>query len=318
MSIDHQRPQLNNVAARLAGHVMALDEARAQELLAEAWPTGEMADARGSIMAGPVEICRGERYAVSRRVAVMPITGVLTADSAALERWFGWATYAGIDQACDELANNEDVSAVVMPVNSPGGMVMGLEGASQAIAALGAVKPVHCYVNPMAASAGYFLASQATDITIAPGAEAGSIGTTRNSIWPVKPDLFGDQWGIHVSSHARAKRPDPTSESGLAEITRSLDVAEAAFLDAVAKGRGIERSELLQRLSVTDDVADGGAMFPAAEAVSRGLADGIENRRAFYDRVFAQYAPAPAKNAPRAMAATARAKAAVAMAKSKY
>ena len=301
----------DTIAGRLGGQPMAMDVARGREFMAMAYP-GQPVDL-GATMAGPVEVQRGERFAVARSVAVMPIRGVLTPDSAALERYLGWATYQGIEVACAELAANEDVAAVVLDVSCPGGMVRGLEAGAQAIAALAKAKPVHVLINPLAASAAYWLACQATDISATPGSETGCIGTMRQSVWPVGPDNWGDKWDIHLSSHARAKNPNPTEEYGLAEIQRSLDESEAHFLDAVAAGRGLERDGLALALSVTDDPADGGAVFKPAEAISRGLVDTEETRAAFYDRIFSVYAPKPAKPVQRAMSAKAKARAAKAI-----
>jgi len=283
--------EMDNISARLGGQVMALDMSRAQNILLTRWPDENVAPMQASISAGPLEVPRGERYGVASRVAVMPIRGILTPDSVILERYLGWATYQGIETACTELAANDDISAVVLDVNSPGGMVLGLDGAVQAIAKLAAVKPVHVLINPMAASAAYWLASQGTQITMTPGSELGSIGAMRMSLWPVQPGFDGDKMGIHVSSHARGKRPDPTSEAGMIEIQRSLDEAEGAFLDAVAQGRGLDRATLPALLSVTDDDADGGAMYRVGDAIERGLANEEQTRAAFYDQVLSTYEP---------------------------
>lgn len=301
----------DTIAARLGGQVMALDAERAHTHLMAGWPDSETLCA--DQMAGPIEVQRGERYGVARRVAVMPVRGILTPDSVALERYLGWATYQGIETACGELAANDDVSAVIIDMNSPGGLVLGLEGGAAAIAALAAIKPVHVLVNPLSASAAYFLASQASDITMTPGSEAGCIGTMRMSVWPVKPDAWGDQWGIHSSAHARSKNPNPTDEVGQAEIQRGLDEAESIFLDAVAAGRGLDRATLPARLSSTDDPKDGGAVYRVSEAISRGLADGVEARAAFYDRIFNQYAPPPANGGQRALSMAAKARMAAAI-----
>ncbi|WP_444430882.1 hypothetical protein ACTTAM_08335 [Rhodobacter capsulatus] len=115
-----------------------------------------------------------------------------------------------------------------------------------------------------------------------------------------------------TSRHARAKWPDPATEDGKAEIRRGLDRTEARFHAAVAEGRGIAPEDLAARLSVSDDPEDGGAVFEAAEALARGLADRIETRAAFYARLRAAHAPAPRKGlarGARALARRARAKA---------
>ncbi len=305
---------IDNIGARLGGHIMALDLARAQDILLTRWPDDAATPRVAAIATGPLQVPKGERYGVARRVAVMPVRGILTPDSVLLERYFGWATYQGIETACAEIAANEDVSAAVLDMNSPGGMVLGLDGAAKAIAALAAVKPVHVLINPLAASAAYWLASQGTRITLTPGSEVGSIGTTRNSVWPVQPDAWGDQWGIHVSSHARAKIPNPTSDEGGVEIQRSLDEAETRFLDAVAAGRKLDRAGLPARLSVTDDAADGGAMYRAADAIERGLADDESIRAAFYDQIMSAYAPQSGGAPARALGPSAQRQAALAKA----
>lgn len=291
----------DTVALRLGPQPMAIDPTMAQLLLSAQWPTEEV-KAGPDMMAGTdLRVERGQRFVEFRGVAIMPLRGLLTPNSEILERYLGWATYAGIEAVADEMAARDDITALVIDTDSPGGLVIGGRGAVQAIARLAAVKPVYALVNPMAASAAYWVASQATEITMTPGAEAGSIGTMRDAVWPVQPDMGGDQWSVHVSSHARAKYPNATDERGRTEIQRSLDDAEAMFLADVATGRGVTVDDLMATLSVTGDVADGGAMFRADAAVERGLADRIETRAAFYTRVLAAHAPQPAKpNAARA------------------
>lgn len=306
---------VNTIEACLAGSVAALSLSRAQLDLQQAWPIEGRAVPVAARAVGPVSIPAGERFGVSSGVAVVPLRGILTPDAFVLERYLGWATYQGFEQTCEQLAGQDDVRAVVVPVHSPGGLVMGLEAAAAALAALKAVKPVHALVDPMAASAAYYIASQATDITMTPGAELGSIGTMRMSEWPVQPGMSGNQRGVHVSSHARGKYPDPTQELGQAEIRRSLDLAEAAFLDAVAAGRGLDRAGLTAALSVTDDPADGGVMYHGADAIQRGLADHVKPRSEFYAGIFEAYGPKPQQQGARALSCSARARAALAKAK---
>lgn len=302
------------IAARLGPQPMAIDRTGAHLLLSAAWP-GEEVTAGPDMMAGTdLRVERGQRFVEFRGLAIMPLRGLLTPNSEILERYLGWATYQGIEAVADELAARDDITALVIDADSPGGLVIGGRAAVQAVARLAAVKPVYALVNPMAASAAYWIVSQATEITMTPGGEAGSIGTMRDGVWPVQPGMSGDKWSVHLSSHARAKYPNPTDERGLTEIQRSLDDAEAMFLADVAAGRGTTTDELLAALSVTGDVADGGAMFRAPAAVERGLADRIETRAAFYARVLAAHAPQPAKAAAQRASLIAQAEAATALA----
>lgn len=307
----------DSIQARIAGQLMAMDLQSGWPCLAQDWPTQPMA-ARPDMMAGTdIRVEYGERFVTVRGVAVMPIRGMLTPDSDILERYLGWSTYAGIEAAAAELAASDEVRAVIVDANSPGGFVIGMEGAAAALARLAAVKPVLAIAAPLAASAAYALISQASSIAIVPGGMVGCIGVLGERDWPVQAAMDGNQRFITVSGLARAKRPDPTTETGRAELQRAADEAEARFHGMVARGRNIPLAELPDRLTVSADRADGGATYMAEDAIARGLADTVEVRAAFYDRVLTAYAPPPARPVPMrpARSAGARAAAAAALAK---
>jgi ClpP class serine protease len=292
----------------------ALDMPRAAAGLALPLPAADAAAPGAALPPGNAE----RAYAVTRGVAAIGLKGILTPNSEILARWFGWTTYHGFAALAADLAAAEDVSAVAVESDSPGGMVLGIESAAEALAALAAVKPVHVLVNPMAASAAYWIASQASEVVLTPGAIVGSIGVGLvTASYPVPSQLFGEQVHEITSTHARAKWPDPSTEGGMAEIKRDLDVIEARFHAAVAAGRGIAPDQLAGRLSVTADPRDGGAVFAGQDAIDRGLADRQETRDAFYQRLFGTYAPPAGKSAraeAQIAAARARARAAAAQA----
>lgn len=297
------------VASLFAGAPLALSRAHGEALLQLPMPAAEAETTARTLAAGGMSIALepGERYAIHRNIAIVPLTGLLTPNVFLLERILGWSTYHGLEATMAELAGNEDVAAVVVLADSPGGYVLGIEGASRAVAATASVKPVHALVHPLAASAAYHIASQATDITLTPGSVVGSIGCLQISASPVQPGMSGNQGFILTSSHARAKRPDPATEEGRRETVRMLDAMEADFHAAVAAGRGIPREELAARLSSSDDPADGGAIFWGAEAQARGLVDRLEDAASFWARIGAAYAPRPARTAGRAARAQAQA-----------
>ncbi|ULB12772.1 S49 family peptidase (plasmid) [Cereibacter azotoformans] len=303
---------MTRTLASLFGHLqpMALAEDLAAPLLALAIPEGA-GDPAAATGAPAAFRAVPDRFTVTRGLAVVPVRGILTPNMAQYERWFGWATYHGLAETLNHLAASEDAAAIVLEIDSPGGLVTGIEAAAEAIAAAAAVKPVHALVSPLAASAAYWLASQASEIVMTPGAVAGSIGVALTAAAHVQPGANGAQIFEMSSRHARAKRPDASTEAGRAELQRSLDEAEAAFHAAVSTGRTIPAAELAARLSVTDDPQDGGATFRAPEAIRRGLADRTETRTDFYARLTARTVPKP-RSPSRAFAARAAAAAALA------
>lgn len=299
------------IKATLAQTVMAVCPSYGADLLAMDWPT-EPAGALAS-GGGAFTMERGERFAVSRGVAFVPVRGMLTPNKFRMEEFMGWTTYHGLVETMRELVASDEVRGIVVEFDSPGGMVQGIEAAAAAIAGAAAVKPVHGLVHPMAMSAAYWLASQCSDLTLTTGSEVGSIGVMAAGFTPVQPGMDGYQDTEMRSSHARAKNADMTTEEGRALTQQRLDDLEARFHAAISSGRGIAAGELLDRLSSTEDRRDGGAVFASSDAVSRGLADSIEDRTAFYERIGARYAPQsrPVSRSARALAAVAQARAAL-------
>lgn len=302
----------------LSGYPVALSSQHSGLYMAAANHAFGAGDAAGvdAISAGPdLRVERGERYAVSGGLAVMPVRGILTTNSAMLERYLGWATYHGLTEALGQLDANDDVRGIVLEFDSPGGMVLGCSGAAAAISAVG--KPVHALVHPLAASAAYWLASQCDDITMTTGSEVGSIGVIGTAVDPAAPDMYGDQWTTVRSSHARGKNPEALSAEGRALLQAQVDKAEAAFHAAVARGRGFDVGSLPERLSMTADPRDGGGVYDDEDALQRGLVDVIGADRArFYGAMAGQYASSStgrtgARFGAQARAAVARARAAI-------
>ncbi|MFV1620474.1 S49 family peptidase [Phaeobacter sp. JH20_26] len=266
----------------------------------------ESVDAMQAMVGAGVKVERGERYVVHRGIAYVPVRGVLSPNSEILERWFGWATYHGLIDTMSALSASDEVRGVVLFFDTPGGAVVGVQGAVEAVKACAAVKPVHAFVYPLAASAGYWLASQCTEIIVSPGAWVGSVGTMMNSNQPVQSGTSGYQDYILTSHHAGAKRPDLSTDEGRALALDRLNAMEADFHAAVSEGRGIPVEDLKVSLSRSGNTAHGGDVFWGNDAVERGLADGLEDISTFIARVSALYAP-PQQRQVRAMMARAKA-----------
>jgi len=158
------------------------------------------------------------------------------------------------------------IERVLLVFDTPGGVVSGLGEAAQAIRQ--APKPVTGFVTGMAASAGYWLASQVGELVLEPAASVGSIGVVASMSRQVQPNSDGRQSYEITSSGAPRKRPDPSTDEGRAAIQQEIDAIEAVFIDDVAAGRrkppGYVRREFGQ-----------GGMLPAAQAVEVGMADRV-------------------------------------------
>lgn len=262
-----------------------------------------------------VTIERGQRFAIHRGVAYVPVRGITTPNSAMLEKYLGWATYHGLVETMGAITASDEVQATVMIYDTPGGAVLGIQGAVEAIRQAAAAKPVHALVHPLAASAGYWLASQCSDIALTPGSWVGSVGTMTSAWQPMQPSMGGDQEFIQTSAHAGAKRPDLSSDHGKELTQLRLDQMEAEFLADVSRGRGIPVEDLSARMSRTDSDRDGGDVFWGDDALARGLCNSVETMTEFMGRIGGLYAPrSPSRPRPKSSAYAALAAAAQATA----
>lgn len=157
-----------------------------------------------------------------------------------------------------------NVSRIVMLVDSPGGVVSGLSEGAETLRA--STKPIVAFVTGNAASAAYWLASQASEIIIDRAGAVGSIGVVATLSVQETPDQSGRRRHEVVSSSAPNKRPDPMTEEGRATIQQDIDAVEAVFIDDVAAGRGVSAAK------VRADFGKG-AMLAGERAVAAGMAD---------------------------------------------
>lgn len=110
-------------------------------------------------------------------VAVITIDGVIDKRISSFEmECYGGCDLSDVDAALAQAANDPRVDTVVLDINSPGGSVIGVPDTAARIAQLRETKEVHAYINVMACSAGYYLASQSDVIAASPSAIVGSIG----------------------------------------------------------------------------------------------------------------------------------------------
>lgn len=174
------------------------------------------------------------------------------------------------DRMLDEIAESDNVHALILRINSPGGTTAGSEALYDALRRVAAEKPVVAVMGELAASGGYVAALGADHIIARGNTLTGSIGVIMEY-----PDLTGvmDRLGVGLetvrSSELKAE-PSPFRETNPAARARDEAlVAEsyAWFRGLVAERRGLEGAEL-------DAVANGG-VFTGRTAARNGLVDAI-------------------------------------------
>jgi len=149
-----------------------------------------------------------------------------------------------------ELRDNPTVRAVVVRINSPGGVVGPTQEVHDAILRLRkAGKPVVASLGAVAASGGYYIAVAADQIYANPGTLTGSIGVIMQmanfeqlmkkvgvDYVVVKAGQFKD-----IGNPGRPMTPDERRV-----LQALLDDVHGQFIGAVASGRKIERDEVVR------------------------------------------------------------------------
>ncbi len=110
--------------------------------------------------------------AAGRGVAIIPIFGFID------QRPSLWTCLFGT--SCDEIAaairqsaSNSNVGTILLVIDSPGGSVFGLCELADLVRTTRQDKKVVAIADSMAASAAYWLGSQATEFLVSPGGQVG-------------------------------------------------------------------------------------------------------------------------------------------------
>jgi len=204
--------------------------------------------------------------------AIVPISGVLLKTVPMWVRWWGLAAtgYDEIQQMIGAAVNNGAVENIRLQIDSPGGQVDGLVEAADAIFAARQSKTVTATIEDLGASAAYWLASQAENITAGRNTEVGSIG-----IYSVYVDYskMADDMGAKVivirsgPHKGMGVTGAPITDEQVAAVQKIIDAMADNFIGAVSAGRGME-SDRVKELAT-------GQLWIAADAKKRGLIDEV-------------------------------------------
>lgn len=169
-----------------------------------------------------------------------------------------------------EIAEDEDVLAVILRIDSPGGTTVGSEALFESIRQISAQKPVIAVLGEVAASGGY-IAAIASDHVIARGNTiTGSIGVIMEY-----PDVTALMETIGVEMQTIRSSQIKGGPSPFRELTEEARAKEQAmveeayqwFRDLVGERRGLDGSAL-------ERLANGG-VYSGRQAVENGLIDAL-------------------------------------------
>jgi len=207
-------------------------------------------------------------------VGVIRIAGSLTNSDSPYLKYYGMSGYQEIRAALVYAANNADIGAIVLDINSGGGAVAGVSDTADLISAIDSkVKPIHAFSDGGMMSAAYWLGVSARDVTLGRVAEAGSIGvlTVHMEQSKMLQDLGVTPTVIRSGKYKALGNPyEPLSATATAEIQNQVDTLAGMFTQHVADSLG-------QTYQAVDTKMGQGRVFIGQAAVDIGLAQKVSS-----------------------------------------
>ena len=211
-----------------------------------------------AVLAAVLVALRGEHVGFGRsHVARLTVSGIISDDRK-------------LDEAVTKLADNANVKALIVAIDSPGGSVAGGEGLHDAIARVAEKKPVVAVMGGTAASAGYMIAVPAARIFAREATLTGSIGVLLET-----GEVSGLLKSIGVNAEAITSGPlkdqpsftKPLSPQGRDVLQGLVMDMYDQFVGMVASGRHMDDARVRE-------LADGRA-YTGRQALKLGLIDAI-------------------------------------------
>jgi len=156
----------------------------------------------------------------------------------------------GVDVIKDlkALAEDDDIKAVVLRVNSPGGSAYASEQIWHQVMNIKANKPIIVSMGGYAASGGYYISCAADWIVAEPNTLTGSIGIF--GMFPEASELLNNKLGIHTSTVKTNLHSDfgdytrPHSESERNILQAYVNRGYELFTKRCADGRKMKQSDI--------------------------------------------------------------------------
>ncbi len=174
-----------------------------------------------------------------------------------------------IVKALKDAVEDDDVKAIVLRVNSPGGQATASESMTHAVIATRKKKPVIVSMGDLAASAGYEMSCMADVIVAQPTTITGSIGVFGTI--PNVGKLMRQKLGLNadtVSTNLNAAGLSimrPLSPTAMAMMNRNVEDFYRVFVVRVAEGRHMTYDEVHKIAR--------GRVWTGADALGIGLVD---------------------------------------------
>ena len=173
-----------------------------------------------------------------------------------------------IVKALKKAVKSDNVKAIVLRVNSPGGSALASDIIWRELELTKKEKPLVVSMGDLAASGGYYIACNADKIVAEPTTITGSIG-----VYGAIPNIseFADRIGINAEQIGTNKQSvgysifEPITEEFYNVTKEGVELVYTTFVDKVAAGRNMTFAQV-------DSIAQG-RVWTGKEAIENGLVD---------------------------------------------
>ena len=211
-------------------------------------------------------------FSMAGNIAVLNIAGPITPETDIFTYLFGGTGLDVLARDFKQLINDENVTGIVLKINSPGGNAFGVQEFSNLVFESRNIKPIFAHSGTTMASAAQYIASAASQTFISDNAViSGSIGVRTSHIDISELEKMA---GIKVTDIADGEFKTlesphlPLSAEGRADIERQINHIGKSFRDDIAKFRNTSIENVEQNMA-------GGKLFIGTQGIDIGLIDGV-------------------------------------------
>jgi ClpP class serine protease len=211
----------------------------------------------------------GSRVEMRGDVAVISVAGPIFRYADIFSEISGATSVEHMATDFQAALDNSRVDQILLNIDSPGGEVNGISDFADMVRAGSQKKPVTAFVDGLAASAAYWIASAATRVVASKTSLLGSIGVV---VSMTDRRAAQERQGVKryevVSTVSPKKRLDISTDEGQAQVLAVADQLAEIFVGNVARFRGTTRD------NVVSNFGQGGVLI-ARDAVAAGMADQV-------------------------------------------
>lgn len=209
----------------------------------------------------------------AKNIAVLPVYGMMGPRSSLMARSSGGTSAESIRDDFRAALADDEIDGIVFDVDSPGGVVEGVDELADEIRAARGTKPIAAVANHLAASAAYWAMSGVDELVATPSASVGSIG-----VFTAHQDVSAamEKAGVKTTLVSAGKfkvegnQYEALADEARAALQESVDAWYGTMTGSIAKGRNVP-------VATVRDAYGEGRVLRASKALSAGMVDRVDS-----------------------------------------